>query len=113
MSTFDLLAERKIEEALARGEFDGLPGAGRPLQLDADPLVPEDLRMAFRLLKNAGFVPPEVEQIREIGELERAVLREAGAGDEARSRAVRRLALLRTKVEDAYYDRALARLGRG
>jgi len=112
MSSFNLLAERKIEEALARGELDGLPGTGRPLDLDADPLVPEDLRMAFRILKNAGFVPPEVEQIREIGELERVVQREAEAGDAERVRAVKRLALLKTKVETAYYERALAKLGR-
>jgi hypothetical protein len=50
------LAERTIEEAIARGEFDDLPGAGRPLDLDdVDPLLPEELRMAFRLLKNAGY----------------------------------------------------------
>ena len=67
--------------------------------------------MAYRILKNAGFVPPEVEQIREIGELERLVLREAESADAARLRAVKRLALLRTKLETAYYERALARLG--
>ena len=50
------LAERKIEEAIARGEFDNLPGAGRPLDLDdEDPLWPEEVRMARRILKNAGY----------------------------------------------------------
>ena len=50
------LAERKIEEAIERGEFDDLPGAGRPLDLDdLDPLLPEELRMAYRILKNAGM----------------------------------------------------------
>lgn len=53
---FDLIAERKIAEAFARGEFDDLPGAGRSLELDDDTLVPEDLRAAYRILKNAGFV---------------------------------------------------------
>ena len=48
------LAERKIEEAIASGEFDNLPGAGRPLDLDdEDPLWPEEVRMARRILKNA------------------------------------------------------------
>jgi Domain of unknown function (DUF1992) len=65
MTSFDLLAERKIEEALAKVDLAGLPGEGRPLDLDGDPLVPEDVRLAFRILKNAGLVPPEVEQIRE------------------------------------------------
>jgi len=59
MLIFELIAERRIAEAVARGELDNLPGAGRPLDLDDDPLVPEDLRLAFRILKNAGFVPSE------------------------------------------------------
>ena len=50
MLVLELLAERKIEEAIARGEFGDLSGAGRPLELDHDPLVPEDLRVAYRIL---------------------------------------------------------------
>ena len=50
-----LIAERKIVEALERGELANLPGEGRPLELDDDALVPEDLRLAYRILKNAGF----------------------------------------------------------
>ena len=50
------LAERKIAAAIERGEFDDLPGAGQPLDLDdLDPLMPEELRMAYRILKNAGM----------------------------------------------------------
>src|SRR5438874_13315278 len=96
------LAERRIEEAIARGELDDLPGAGRPLELDDDRLVPEELRAAYRMLKNAGYVPPDVEDLREIGQLERL----------AQSRALKKLALLKTKVEAAYYAKALARPGR-
>jgi hypothetical protein len=55
MLLFELLAEQKISEAVSRGEFDHLPGAGKPLDLEDDPLVPEDLRVAYRILKNAGF----------------------------------------------------------
>ncbi len=53
MLALEWLAERKIEEAVARGEFDDLPGAGRPLDLYEDPLVPEEMRMAKRILRNA------------------------------------------------------------
>jgi len=67
----DFLAERRIAEAVSRGELDDLPGAGRPLDLDDDTLVPEELRLAYRILKNAGFVPPEVETLNEIAQLER------------------------------------------
>jgi hypothetical protein len=55
MLIFELLAEKKILEAASRGELDDLPGAGRPLDLEDDALVPEDLRMASRILKNAGM----------------------------------------------------------
>ena len=60
------LAERRIEEAIARGEFDDLPGAGRPLELDdLDPLLPEELRLAYRILRNAGFSLAEVDETAE------------------------------------------------
>ena len=75
MSPFDLLAERRIRDAQARGEFDDLPGSGRPLDLEDDPPVPEELRVAYRLLKNAGFVPPEPEMHREIRSIERLLER--------------------------------------
>lgn len=105
------LAERRIEEAIARGELDNLPGAGRPLELDDDRLVPEELRLAYRILKNAGFVPPEVDELREIGQLE--LLVQQGCADAlAQARAVKKLALLRTKIETAYYAKAVARFGR-
>lgn len=55
MLIFEILAEKKILEAASRGELDDLPGAGRPLDLDDDALVPEELRMASRILKNAGM----------------------------------------------------------
>jgi len=108
---FDLIAERKIAEALARGELDNLPGEGRPLELDDDVLIPEELRAAYRILKNAGFVPPEVQALNDIASLERFVnQQEVDAA--ARAKAVRKLALLRTRIEAAYYDKALAKLGR-
>ena len=52
------LAEERIRQAQARGEFDDLPGQGRPLVFDDDPLAPEELRVAWRLLRGAGLVGP-------------------------------------------------------
>lgn len=100
----DFLAERRIAEAVSRGEFDDLPGAGQPLDLDDDALVPEDLRLAYRILKNAGFVPPEVETLNQIAHLERLAMGNATA--------VKKLALLKARIEARYYDKAIARLGR-
>ena len=111
MLVLELLAERKIEEAIARGEFDNLPGAGRPLELDDDPLVPEDLRAAYRILKNAGYVPPEVQTLNQIAELERYIARE-DLDAAAQVRALKKLALLRTTIEGVYYAKAVSRLSR-
>jgi hypothetical protein len=94
---FDAIAEKKIAEAIARGELDDLPGAGKPLELDDDSNVPEDLRVAYRILKNAGFVPPEVDSLREIGQLERLV--EQSPGDPNKVKLLRKIALLRTAAE--------------
>lgn len=121
MLSLELLAEQRIAEAQARGELDDLPGRGRPLDLGDDALVPEELRAAYRILKNAGFVPAEVESLRQIAELERLV-GSAGDSDEKR-RAVMRLDLLlasrdnsmhtsRTRTHARYRERLLAKLGR-
>lgn len=58
--------EQKIREAIARGEFDNLPGSGKPLDLEAYFNTPEDLRMAYSMLKSNDFVPEEVEIFKEI-----------------------------------------------
>ena len=95
MLTFDLLAEQRIAEALGKGDFENLPGSGEPLDLSEDPLVPAEIRMTNRILKNAGYTPPEVGTRREIAEL-RAQL--ASLGEDARSLAVRRLELLMVRL---------------
>jgi hypothetical protein len=114
------IVEKRIQEAMDRGEFERLPGAGQPLHLEDDPLVPEELRVAYRLLKNAGFLPPEVLARAEIASAE-ALL--AAASDPAeRNAALRRWELLRLRldqdsrqrranlaVEREYFDLLVAR----
>lgn len=96
------LAERRIREAQIQGEFDNLPGSGRPLQLDDDALIPEDLRAAYRVLKNAGYVPPEVEALRDVNTLVNGVLRSAAEDDVAgNARAQRRLLAISLALEKA------------
>ena len=116
---FDALAEARIEEAMREGAFDDLPGAGRPLDLDDDRFVPEELRAAYRILKNAGFVPPEVAARRDAAAL--AALVAALEDDDARRRALARLALIETRLETngtrlrrdgAYRSRLLERFSR-
>ena len=65
MDPFFNLVEERIEQAIRDGEFDRLPGRGRPLQLEDLSGVPEELRAGYILLKTHGFVPPELEARRE------------------------------------------------
>jgi len=57
----DQLAEQHIKAALEKGELSNLPGSGKALQLDDDSHVPPELRAGYRLLKNSGYLPPELE----------------------------------------------------
>jgi Domain of unknown function (DUF1992) len=70
---FSRLAESRIREAIAQGEFENLPGAGKPLNLEEYFSTPEDLRMAFSILKNAGCAPAEVELLKEVSRLQHAI----------------------------------------
>ena len=63
------LIEEIIREAMEKGEFDDLPGKGKPLDLDAYFATPEDLRLGYSVLKSVGCLPVEVELQREIESL--------------------------------------------
>lgn len=67
---FEKIVEERIRRAQAQGEFDHLPGSGRPLDLEENGWVPEDLRMAFKILKNADCLPPEIELRKDIQKTE-------------------------------------------
>lgn len=122
-SIIGAIAERRIREAQERGEFDDLPGAGRPLRLEDRSGVPPELRMAYTILRNANCLPPELEERKEIQKL--ADLLEGCTDERERVRQMERLhfLILRTRMRqgrslmleehDTYYDRLLARLGNG
>lgn len=61
MLIFEIIAERRIQQAIAEGEFDNLQGKGKPIPDDGLDMVPEELRMSYKILKNAGIVPEEIE----------------------------------------------------
>lgn len=69
-SFFHRIVEEKIVEAQRSGAFDNLPGKGKPLELEDLSWMPEDLRVAYHVLKNAHVLPPEVELLKEIHILE-------------------------------------------
>jgi len=114
----DRLAEECIERARARGDLDDLPNAGQPLDLADDAMVPPALRPAYRLLRNAGYVPEEIGLRREIRAAE-DLLRAARCAEE-RAEASARLRLLLDRLgreragalltQEAYHERLRNRL---
>ena len=119
MLVLDAIVEKRIREAQERGEFDDLPGAGVPLEPEDNALVPEELRAAYRILKNSGFLPPELQVYCEIREAEQLLQRVVDDGERARlmsrinfllgrSAAGRRHGDLR--VEQAYLEKLAERL---
>ena len=96
MLLIDSLAEEQIQSAIRRGEFENLPGKGIPLDLDDDIWIPEELRVAYRALRNAGCLPPTLVLRHEIHELE-DLLRDVDLGNE-QPIVRRRLCLLQTQL---------------
>ena len=120
-SILQTIAEERIREAQREGAFENLPGRGAPLQLEDDSAIPEELRMAYHVLRNAGMVPPEVQERKDIANL--ADMLEKGCDEHAKVSGMRRLealvlhAKLRTgrnlalhAEEDRYLDQILERL---
>ena len=99
MWLIDALAEQKIQEAIGRGELDELPGAGRPVPADDLALVPEHLRAGYRLLKNAGYLPPELHGLAQLKQAEDLLRRIDDP--QARGRASRQLRLLELRLRES------------
>jgi hypothetical protein len=120
---FEKIVEERIRKAQKRGLFENLAGAGKPLPKDViGDSVAEDLRLSYRILKNADCLPPEVEVKKEIRRTEDLL---AGMADTAeRYRTMQKLNYLILKlntmrngsaaleVPQYYADRMLGRLGK-
>ena len=120
MYAFAWIAERKIEEAMRRGEFENLEGRGRKIEYEDDSMVPADLRMAYKILKNAGYLPPELQEEKEI--ITAAELLAAATDEQERYRQMQKLNLLVSKAnarrrrpvdlekDAAYYQKVVERI---
>jgi hypothetical protein len=84
---FNRVAENRIREALAEGKFDNRSRTGERIDLEEYFSTPEDLRMAYSILKNASCAPAEVELLKEIARVKNALVQ---AGDEASRQSLRR-----------------------
>lgn len=114
------IAEQKIKEAQERGDFDNLPGKGKPQNLADEFRIPEEYRMAYTILKNAGCAPPEITAKNEIIQIEDML---SGIKDEQEKyRQIRKLNFLVTKLntmrprpvnleeQQRYYSRIVAKM---
>ncbi|WP_319587165.1 DUF1992 domain-containing protein [uncultured Desulfobulbus sp.] len=121
LSIIQTIAERKIQQAMAEGTLPDLSHwKDKPLPPDDMANVPEDLRMAYRLLKNAGYLPEEVAVRKEINRLEQ--LLETCTDEKEKVRQLKKISCLKTKLEcrmgrvmelgedGPYYDRVVDRL---
>jgi hypothetical protein len=86
--SFDETVEALIKEAQARGEFDNLPGKGKPIDLTEYFNTPEDVRVAQAMLKNAGMVPVEIDLLQEIAAQKESL---ASAEDDIEINRIRKL----------------------
>lgn len=96
LTIFAKLAEQRIQEAVERGEMDNLPGQGRPLRLEDDSHLDPGLRLAYHVLKNAGYTPPELDLRKEICQVEDLLV--AASDERQRYQALKRLSFLTMKL---------------
>lgn len=120
LGAIEIIAEQRIREAQAKGEFDGLPGQGRPLKLEDLTNVPPELRMVYKILKNAGLVPEELSQRKELITL--TALLDSCEDEQQKTAAISRLRYLVSRMQlgakrhaaleaqDEYYQKALSKL---
>lgn len=93
---FNKIIEERIRMAQERGDFEDLPGAGEPIRFEDDSHVPEDLRMAYKVMKNADFVPPEIDLKKQIQSTQDLVAGMPDSGE--KYRAMRKLNFLIVKL---------------
>jgi hypothetical protein len=115
------IAEQRIKEAMEEGQFDDLPGKGEPLVYEDDSRVPEELRLAYKVLKNANCVPPELSLKQDIRQMEDLLL--SLKDEKEKYKQIKRLNFQILKLNmtrkgpvtfeenQHYYDRIVEKLG--
>lgn len=117
-----VIAETRIREAMDSGAFDNLPGAGKPLALEDYSQIPEELRLAYRILKNSGYLPQELQDRKDAANI--LELLDSCTDENEKVRQMARLALIEKRMSqrwgrslqleehDAYYQKILAKLAK-
>lgn len=97
MDSIAFIAEQKIAEAMRERDLTSSKWKNKPLPLEDDRFVPDDLKMAYKILKNSGYLPPEIEERKEIKKLEDLIVR---TDDEhERLKQMKKLNVLLMKVD--------------
>lgn len=116
------IAERRIAEAIENGTLKTEGWKNRPLPLEDDSFVPDDLKMAYKILKNSGYVPPEIELRKEVQKLEDLII--STEDSHQRLKQMKKLDVLMRKIDaqrnkassiehdDAYYRKIVEKIDR-
>lgn len=97
MNPLAFIAEQRIAKAMEEQDFVSSKWKNKPLPLEDDHMIPEDLKMAYKILKNSGYLPPEIEERKEINRLEDLIA--ATEDEHERVKQMRKLSVLLMKVE--------------
>ena len=94
---FEAIVEERIKAAQKQGEFDNLEGKGKPLAFEESQL-PNEFRMAHKILKNSGFLPPEIEIRKQMGQV-RELMEQAEPASVERAKLHKKLNYLMAKLD--------------
>ncbi len=97
MDPLAFIAEQKILEAMRERDLNSPKWKNKPLPLEDDGFVPDDLKMAYKILKNSGYLPPEVEERKEVKKLEDLIARTED--EHERLKQMKKLNVLLMKVD--------------
>ncbi len=99
MDSLARIAERKIVEALKKSNFASEKWKNKPLPLDDDKNIPDDLKMAYKIMKNSGYLPPEIVEKKEVQRLEELIA--ATEDEHERLKQMKKLNVLLMKIDEA------------
>ncbi len=97
MDVIAFIAEQKILQAMQERDLSDSKNKYKPLPLEDDSFVPAELKMAYKILKNSGFLPPEVEERKEVKRLEDLII--STEDEHERLRQMKKLQVLLMKID--------------
>lgn len=97
MDVIAFIAEQKILQAMQERDLTDSKYKFKPLPLEDDSFIPKELKMVYKILKNSGFLPPEVEERKEVQRLEDLI--SATEDEHERLRQMKKLDVLLMKID--------------